>query len=167
MHLSIDQTTHLLPCSPTCLFTHPSAYVFIHPPTHPFIFSLTHLFTHSPVYASAHRPTQPPIHLLIHPPTHLSPPTHPPMRPVSTHPFIHLSHPPRSGLCWPVCAACGRTLVAETGVLTSPDYPSNYPHNRNCTWTITVPANHQISLNFTTFRLESHYRCQYDYLEIR
>ena len=66
-----------------------------------------------------------------------------------------------------MCAACGRALVAETGVLTSPDYPDNYPHNRNCTWTITVPAGHQISINFTTFSLESHARCQYDYLEIR
>ncbi|KAL8573023.1 hypothetical protein ACOMHN_010453 [Nucella lapillus] len=60
--------------------------------------------------------------------------------------------------------ACGRTLHSETGVITSPGYPDNYPNTRNCTWIINAPANRQIRLNITTFRLES---CPYDYLEIR
>ncbi|XP_070174131.1 cubilin-like [Littorina saxatilis] len=63
--------------------------------------------------------------------------------------------------------ACGRTLTAQTGIITSPDYPNNYPHNRNCTWTISVPTGQQIRLNFTQFSLEQHFSCNYDYLEIR
>ncbi|PVD35988.1 hypothetical protein C0Q70_02958 [Pomacea canaliculata] len=62
--------------------------------------------------------------------------------------------------------ACGRNMASSTGVITSPDFPNNYPHNRDCVWVITVGAGNQIQLNFTTFNLEQHARCQYDYLEI-
>ncbi|XP_076437271.1 cubilin-like isoform X2 [Babylonia areolata] len=60
--------------------------------------------------------------------------------------------------------ACGRPLYANTGVITSPGYPGDYPNNRNCTWTIQVNTGRQIRLNITAFRLES---CPHDYLEIR
>ena len=62
---------------------------------------------------------------------------------------------------------CGNDLIDTTGVITSPGFPDNYPHQRECTWTITAPEGNQILLNVTDFNLESHYNCQYDYLEIR
>ncbi|KAK3106526.1 hypothetical protein FSP39_021900 [Pinctada imbricata] len=62
---------------------------------------------------------------------------------------------------------CGSDLTTTTGIITSPNYPSNYPHNRDCIWTITAPQGNQILLNVTEFALEFHPNCNYDYLEIR
>ncbi|XP_033110748.1 cubilin-like [Anneissia japonica] len=63
--------------------------------------------------------------------------------------------------------ACGRQYYTDTGVITSPGFPNSYPHNRECTWTITVDEGKQIRLNFTSFNIEWHSDCNYDYLEIR
>ncbi|XP_052697133.1 cubilin-like isoform X2 [Crassostrea angulata] len=62
---------------------------------------------------------------------------------------------------------CGAELTDSTGVITSPNYPNNYPHERECVWTITAQDGNQILLNVTDFRLESHASCAYDFLEIR
>ncbi|KAH9514313.1 hypothetical protein Btru_028693, partial [Bulinus truncatus] len=62
---------------------------------------------------------------------------------------------------------CGRTLTAPSGIITSPNYPNNYPTNKNCEWTITVGSGKQILLNISDFELEGHSNCRYDYLEIR
>uniref|UniRef100_A0A8C8BEW9 Cubilin n=1 Tax=Otus sunia TaxID=257818 RepID=A0A8C8BEW9_9STRI len=58
-------------------------------------------------------------------------------------------------------------LIAETGVLTSPNYPNNYPVRMECIYTITVGINRQIVLNFTDFTLQGNKRCTEDYVEIR
>lgn len=53
------------------------------------------------------------------------------------------------------------------GNFSSPNHPYSYPHNVNCTWTITVTAGYRIYLQFSHFSLEyggSH--CPYDYVEI-
>ncbi|XP_033761795.1 cubilin-like [Pecten maximus] len=62
---------------------------------------------------------------------------------------------------------CGGTLTTSTGIITSPNFPSNYPHNRQCIWTIIAPNNIQILLNITDFQMESHANCVFDFLEIR
>ncbi|XP_060075561.1 cubilin-like [Ylistrum balloti] len=62
---------------------------------------------------------------------------------------------------------CGRSLTTSTGVITSPNFPDNYPHQRDCIWTIVAPSNIQILLNVTDFQLESHTNCMFDFLEIR
>lgn len=64
-------------------------------------------------------------------------------------------------------AVCGGTYFTSKGVLQSPNYPNNYPHNKECTWIISVPTGQQIKLNVTDFNLEGGSRCYYDYLEIR
>ncbi|NWR90257.1 CUBN protein, partial [Furnarius figulus] len=63
--------------------------------------------------------------------------------------------------------ACSRNYSSETGVLTSPNYPNNYPVRTECIYTITVGINRQIVLNFTDFTLEGNKRCTEDYIEIR
>ncbi|XP_071942939.1 cubilin-like isoform X2 [Antedon mediterranea] len=63
--------------------------------------------------------------------------------------------------------ACGGYYFTNTGVITSPGFPDGYPHNRECVWGITVNEGQQIRLNFTSFFLEVHTNCVYDYLEIR
>jgi hypothetical protein len=65
-------------------------------------------------------------------------------------------------------AVCGGTYFTSKGTLQSPNYPNYYPHNKDCTWIISVPTGQQIKLNVTDFSLEGRSgRCPYDYLEIR
>ncbi|XP_022107899.1 cubilin-like isoform X2 [Acanthaster planci] len=62
---------------------------------------------------------------------------------------------------------CGGDLTTPTGVITTPNYPDDYPHNRQCVWVISVPTGQQISVNFTDFDLEQHFNCAFDYVELR
>jgi len=62
---------------------------------------------------------------------------------------------------------CGGELRDNIGLIRSPNYPGNYPHNRQCEWTIVMPTGRQILLNITDFIMESHPTCRWDYLEIR
>lgn len=64
-------------------------------------------------------------------------------------------------------SVCNVNYMAPAGVLRSPGYPSPYPTEQNCGYTITVPPGQQILLNVTLFDLESDSSCRYDYLEIR
>ncbi|CAL1282886.1 unnamed protein product [Larinioides sclopetarius] len=63
--------------------------------------------------------------------------------------------------------ACGGTYYRESGVIRSPGFPERYPHNAHCIWVLKGKLNRQIALNVTTFNLEEHNNCRYDYLEIR
>ena len=61
---------------------------------------------------------------------------------------------------------CQRLLA--TGVVTSPNYPGNYPANLNKTETIEVEEGMVLSLEFTAFNIEHEQpsTCQYDHLTI-
>ncbi|CAB1340813.1 unnamed protein product [Coregonus sp. 'balchen'] len=61
---------------------------------------------------------------------------------------------------------CGTTLNAPSGSLTSPGHPNNYPHGANCTWYISVAPGNLIRLSFTSFNMEYHTSCNYDYVEV-
>ncbi|XP_068942361.1 cubilin [Petaurus breviceps papuanus] len=65
--------------------------------------------------------------------------------------------------------ACLEDYTNEYGFLTSPNFPSNYPKNMECIYTITVERGHQISLHFINFSLEAvvDTSCIADYVEIR
>ncbi|KAF4527383.1 hypothetical protein B566_EDAN015953, partial [Ephemera danica] len=67
----------------------------------------------------------------------------------------------------PISQICGGTYYVSSGVLRSPLYPSQYPHNLHCVWVIEVPVGQKILLNITDFELEADNNCQFDYLEIR
>lgn len=63
---------------------------------------------------------------------------------------------------------CSETFTSPTGELSSPNFPSNYPNNRQCIYKIIVGVNMQIMLNFTDFNMEgSPPNCAFDYVEIR
>lgn len=64
-------------------------------------------------------------------------------------------------------AVCGGHYHTENGVITSPNYPLNYPHSRSCEWTITATRGHQIRLTFDEVELETAPNCHFDALEIR
>ena len=50
---------------------------------------------------------------------------------------------------------CGGNFTGSSGVITSPNYPSNYPPDVNCTYRIFVTEGRHIRLNFTSFNTES------------
>ena len=53
------------------------------------------------------------------------------------------------------------------GIITSPNYPRNYPHNTECIWLLRGTPGRQITFTFTNFDIESHSSCRYDFVEIR
>ena len=63
---------------------------------------------------------------------------------------------------------CGFTMEnPEThGSIQSPGYPGQYPHNRDCIWTIMTTPGKRIQFLFANLQLETHTNCSYDYLEV-
>ena len=57
-------------------------------------------------------------------------------------------------------------MVTPTGVITSPNYPGQYPHRRICIWKIRVAEGRRVTLTFDEFDLEAHPRCLYDYVTV-
>lgn len=52
-------------------------------------------------------------------------------------------------------ATCGGILAGTKGEFHSPNYPSNYPENINCTWLIVGSKNKKVQLTFESFDFES------------
>ncbi|XP_029438823.1 astacin-like metalloendopeptidase isoform X2 [Rhinatrema bivittatum] len=61
---------------------------------------------------------------------------------------------------------CGGTLTSSKGVVTSPNFPSEYPPSTDCTWAINAPLGYKIYLSMNSFQLEDSTDCAYDYLTI-
>ena len=49
--------------------------------------------------------------------------------------------------------------------ITTPNYPDNYPNNRNCNWDI-IASSGRIELEFEEFALEYDSSCIHDFLDI-
>uniref|UniRef100_A0A8D2L0U8 CUB and Sushi multiple domains 2 n=1 Tax=Varanus komodoensis TaxID=61221 RepID=A0A8D2L0U8_VARKO len=58
--------------------------------------------------------------------------------------------------------ACGGTLRGQSGIISTPHYPSEYINNADCTWTILAEPGDTIALVFLDFQLED----EYDFLEV-
>ncbi|XP_041065220.1 uncharacterized protein LOC121289661 [Carcharodon carcharias] len=61
---------------------------------------------------------------------------------------------------------CGGYLDAAYGSVISPNYPSPYPNDAQCTWYIRGRRNQIIKLEFTYIELEYTSGCSYDYIAI-
>ncbi|KAK6025271.1 CUB domain protein, partial [Ostertagia ostertagi] len=48
------------------------------------------------------------------------------------------------------------------GVITTPNYPGDYPKSQNCTWHFVTTPGHRLMLNFLSFQVEEHSQCKYD-----
>uniref|UniRef100_A0A8C6WU56 CUB domain-containing protein n=1 Tax=Neogobius melanostomus TaxID=47308 RepID=A0A8C6WU56_9GOBI len=48
----------------------------------------------------------------------------------------------------------------------SPSYPSNYPHNVDCSWVISVDPSHRVLFNFSDLDIEFHSNCTWDYVAV-
>ncbi|XP_023335557.1 cubilin [Eurytemora carolleeae] len=64
----------------------------------------------------------------------------------------------------PVCG--GLFTGLSHGSIKSPGYPGQYPHNADCTWTISVEPGKRIQFHFATLSIETHSTCEMDKLEI-
>lgn len=61
---------------------------------------------------------------------------------------------------------CGGVLTGLSGVLTSPEYPNNYPNNVECHWVIRAAGLTTIKLVFVDFQVEGNEECTYDYVAV-
>lgn len=64
--------------------------------------------------------------------------------------IIELGFPP---------TGCGGVFQAPSGEIHSPNYPSPYRSNTECSWVIRVERNHRVLLNFTDLDLEPQDSC--------
>uniref|UniRef100_A0A7M4EC07 CUB domain containing protein 2 n=1 Tax=Crocodylus porosus TaxID=8502 RepID=A0A7M4EC07_CROPO len=53
-----------------------------------------------------------------------------------------------------------------SGVITSPDYPENYPNNAECHWIIQAAPNSVVKLVFIDLQMENNVACNFDYVAI-
>ena len=51
-------------------------------------------------------------------------------------------------------AACGGFVTNLDGEITSPNWPREYPNNKQCIWQIVAPPQHKITVQFDKFELE-------------
>ncbi|EPQ15412.1 CUB domain-containing protein 2 [Myotis brandtii] len=61
---------------------------------------------------------------------------------------------------------CGGVLTGLSGVLTSPEYPNNYPNNAECRWVIRAAGPATVKLVFVDFQVEGSADCTYDYVAV-
>ncbi|GCB64281.1 hypothetical protein scyTo_0009788, partial [Scyliorhinus torazame] len=61
---------------------------------------------------------------------------------------------------------CGGELTADTGTFSSPSYPNNYFHGRECQWRIIMQVGRRVTLMFKEFHLETHLTCKFDYVAV-
>ncbi|XP_053622099.1 cubilin homolog [Plodia interpunctella] len=66
-----------------------------------------------------------------------------------------------------VDTSCGGTFTSESGVITSPNYPSPYPNNADCEWTLKTSPGNKVSISILMLNIEYSEECNEDYLEIR
>lgn len=62
---------------------------------------------------------------------------------------------------------CGGVLKSQTGEITSPNYPNNYPDDITCTWQISPEKSH-VNLTIEDFMLEGSKTCRdFDFVKIK
>lgn len=71
---------------------------------------------------------------------------------------------------------CNTVVTGFSGVIESPNFPSQYSDGLDCTWNITAPRGNKINATFSHFQLEVTYwlwgprlminNCSQDYVEV-
>lgn len=64
-------------------------------------------------------------------------------------------------------AVCPHLILSETsGVITSPNFPLNYPENQTCSWQIIARKGKRVKLVIQSLEIQYCRACSCDYLEI-
>ena len=64
-------------------------------------------------------------------------------------------------------AVCPHLILSETsGVITSPNFPLNYPENQSCSWQIIARKGKRVKLVIQSLEIQYCRACSCDYLEI-
>ncbi|XP_031554241.1 uncharacterized protein LOC116291239 [Actinia tenebrosa] len=62
---------------------------------------------------------------------------------------------------------CGGVLNNSVGTFQSPNFPSTYPANSHCEWTISLPQDYAaINITLNQVNLEGEEKCRHDYIAI-
>ncbi|XP_071475764.1 cubilin [Marmota flaviventris] len=61
-------------------------------------------------------------------------------------------------------SGCGGTLYGDSGSFTSPGYPSTYPNNTHCEWTLIAPAGRPVTVSFYFISIDDPGDCIQNYL---
>ena len=67
----------------------------------------------------------------------------------------------QEGPCYEQDVSC-----SEQNVLTSPNYPCNYPNSVYCHWTLIASEGHTVTLSFDNFDIEESSDCGYDSVQV-
>lgn len=62
---------------------------------------------------------------------------------------------------------CGGIINKTRGKIESPGFPSSYPINRDCTWTLKTTLGRRFKIYFHTLQIENNTDCTHDYLSVR
>ncbi|GFY70401.1 tolloid-like protein 1 [Trichonephila inaurata madagascariensis] len=62
--------------------------------------------------------------------------------------------------------SCVHHVSSTDGVVSSPNFPDNYPSRKECTWKFETTPGHRIKLVFDSFELEPHQECAYDHVAL-
>jgi CUB domain len=63
---------------------------------------------------------------------------------------------------------CNNHLRGYRGVIESPNFPDDYPHNANCSWIVHAPPGNKINVSFSHFALENiDSGCSVDYIRVK
>lgn len=61
---------------------------------------------------------------------------------------------------------CGGIKTESRGRIESPGFPSSYPLDRDCTWTLITQPGKKFIINFHTLQIENNTDCTHDYLSV-
>ena len=61
--------------------------------------------------------------------------------------------------------AYGGDISGTSGQIASPNYPRQYPHQTDYTWTITTPVGMRVRITFVAMDMEA-LNCAYDYVRV-
>ncbi|KAK8387949.1 hypothetical protein O3P69_020093 [Scylla paramamosain] len=87
-------------------------------------------------------------------------------RPMDTRP-LHLRGESSSGGGSVGVDECGRVFTELSGLITSPNFPFNYPNNAQCAYYISLPSQYTIALDCNDFSIQpGDKNCENDYLLI-
>lgn len=63
-------------------------------------------------------------------------------------------------------SVCGGRFSTDHGVIMSTNYPQPYPANSDCSWAITVPNNHLVSMTFQDFDMGQSTNCTDNFVAV-